>query len=38
MLSTFGFFDPPELVIFLVIVLIVYVPEKLPELGVAAEL
>ena len=33
MLFTFGFLDPPELVIFLVIALIVFVPEKLPELG-----
>lgn len=33
MLTTFGFLDPPELIILLVIALVIFGPGKLPELG-----
>lgn len=33
MLTTFGFLDPPELVIMLVIALVIFGLGKLPELG-----
>lgn len=33
MLTTFGFLNPPELVIILVIALVIFGPGKLPELG-----
>ena len=35
MLVTFGFLEPPELIILLVIVLIIFGPGKIPDIGKA---
>lgn len=33
MLTTFGFLEPPELIVILVIALVIFGPGKLPDLG-----